>query len=233
MIALVAAAWMAVAPMSDDDVLATVNGAPITRRDLRNALTDRAKQEYGDTMDDLRDVEHSAVRDYVGRQCIDRQAQQQGTSVESIYSRELATDFDRFDPNMRNRIQQQRERIYNAERTTLDELLQKRLIEQAAKAKSMTVEQFNRSLESEVPPVTKGDIDFILAYENSKQKASESARPGAQRLEAAIHAARVEQRREGIIASMRQLATVQIALVPPRVAVSTRNAPVAGSTAGR
>ena len=231
MIALVAAAWMAVTPMSDDEVLATVNGAPITRRDLQNALTDRAKQDYRDAMDELRDVEHSAVRDYAGRQCIEREAQQQRTTAAAIYNRELATDFDRFDPNMRNRIQQQRERIYNAERATLDELVQKRLIEQAAKAKGMTVEQFNRSLESEVAPVTKSDIDFILAYENSKQKASETAPPGGQRLEAAIHAARVEQRREAIIASMRQNAAVQMRLTPPRVEVSTLNAPVAGSPA--
>jgi hypothetical protein len=46
MFALAVSLWMAVAapqPLSDDEVLATVNGTPITRRDLRDALTDRAR----------------------------------------------------------------------------------------------------------------------------------------------------------------------------------------------
>src|SRR5205085_7222866 len=106
--------------------------------------------EYNDALDDLRDLERSAVREYVGRQCIERDAKAQATTPDAIYARELATDFDRLDPNSRNRIEQQRERIYSAERITLDEVIRKRLLEDSARARGMTLEQFNRSLESEV-----------------------------------------------------------------------------------
>ena len=105
MIALIAATLLAVTPMNPDEVLATVNGTQITRRDLETALTGRAQQEYRDAMDDLVDLERSAVRDYVGRQCIATQAQQQKTTPDAIYQHELATDFERLDPNMRNRIE--------------------------------------------------------------------------------------------------------------------------------
>ena len=229
MLAVLFAVSMAVTPLNSNEVLATVNGVPITRRDLQASLTDTAKKEYDEAVDDLQDVEHSAVRDYVGRQCIATQAQQGKTPTDAIYERELSTDYSHFDANMRNRIESQRERIYTAERATLDELIQKRLLEQAAKAKGMSVEQFNQSLQNDVAPVTKADLDFILAYENSKQKASQEAAPGPQRLEAAIREARLEQKREAAIASMLKSASIQTTLEPPRVDVSAANAPVAGN----
>ena len=228
MLALLAAGWMAIAPMSDDEVLATVNGTPITRRELQNALTDRARQEYRDALEDLGDLERSAVRDYMGRQCVEREAQQEKTTAATIYARELEKDFDRFDPNLRNRVNQQRERIYEAERASLDELIQKRLIEQAARERGVTVEQFNRAIESEVQPVTQSDMDFIVAYENAKQQAAQ-APVGPERLAAAIRAARVEEKKSEIVDAMRRGGAVQSRLAPPRVSLSITDAPVIGS----
>src|ERR1041384_5011630 len=105
------AVWMAITPLNPDEVLATVNGVAITRRDVQAALKADEKRAYDEAMDDLHDVEHSAVRDYVGRQCIASQAKQQNTTTDAIYANELATDYAHFDANMRNRIEQQRERI--------------------------------------------------------------------------------------------------------------------------
>jgi len=216
-------------PPSSDEILATVNGVAIRRGDLVNALDARARQAYADALDDLRDLEHSAVRDYAGRQAIEREARDAHTTADAIYDRILAADYDRFDPNLRNRIAQQRERIFTAERQSLDELIQKRLLEQAARAKGMTLEELNVSLANKVPPVTKADVDFIKAYEASKGRASESAPPGDARLEAAIRAARVEQAREALIAEARAHASVESHLAPPRVMLSTAGAPLAGS----
>jgi protein-disulfide isomerase len=228
MIALAFAAWMAVAPLNPDEVLATVNGVAITRRDLQAALPAKERRVYDDAVSDLRDVQHSAVRDYLGRQAIAAQAKQQNTTPDAIYDRELATDYEKLDANLRNRIEQERERIYNEERAALDDVIQKRALEAAARAKGMTVEQFTQSIESDVAPVTKADIDFIIAYENSKQKAAELP-PGPQRLEAAIRAARVAQKRDAAVAAARSTASVNVNIEPPRVNVSTANAPVAGS----
>lgn len=215
--------------LQPDEVLATVNGVAIHRSDLVNALDERAKQAYADALDDLRDLEHSAVRDFAGRQSIEREAKDAHTTTDAIYERILAADYDRFDANLRNRIAQQRERIFTAERQSLDELIQKRLLEQAARAKGMTLEELNTSLANKVPPVTKADVEFIKAYEASKGRASESAPPGDARLEAAIRAARIEQAREALIADARAHASVESHLAPPRVTLSAAGAPFVGS----
>jgi len=215
--------------LQPDEVLATVNGVAIHRSDLVAALDARAKDAYADAADDLRDLEHAAVRDYAGRQAIEREAKESHITADAIYDRILAADYDRFDPNLRNRIAQQRERIFTAERQSLDELIQKRLLEQAAKAKGMTVEELDRSLANQAPPVTKADVEFIKAYEASKQKASETAPPGEARLEAAVRAARVEQAKDALIAEARAHAKIESHLAPPRVNVSTAGAPLVGS----
>ena len=155
-------------PHSSDEVLATVNGVAIRRGDLVKALDDRARQGYVDAADDLRDLEHSAVRDYFGRQAIEREAKETRTTPDAIYDRILAADYERFDPNLRNRIEQQRERIFTAERQSLDELIRKTLLAQAAKAKGMTVEELDRSLANQAPPVTKADVEFIKAAMKAK-----------------------------------------------------------------
>jgi protein-disulfide isomerase len=229
-LSLVAGMLLAVAPptpLADDEVLATVNGLSITRRDLQGALNERAKQEYLEALDDLRDLERSAVRDAYGRTAIEAEAKAQHTAVDAIYARAMA-DYEHFDANLRNRIEQQRERIFNAERASLDELVQKKLFEQAAKAKGMTAEELNRSLENQVAPVTKADIDFVKAYEYSKQSA-QSLPPGEERLEAAIHAARVEQLRRAAMDSARAQASMELKLSPPRVPLSLDDAPTYGS----
>src|SRR5207245_2342966 len=128
--------------------------------------------------------------------------------ADSIYARVMASDFDRFDPNLRNRIQQQRERVFATERATLDELIQKQLFEVAARAKGMTPEELTRRLATQVAPVTRTDLDFIKAYEGSKQQVSVTIAPGEPRLEAAIRSARVEQLRRSVIDSIRGQANV-------------------------
>jgi len=93
----------------------------------------------------------------------------------------------------------------------------------------MTVEELNVSLANRAPPVTKADLDFIKAYEASKQQESESAPPGDARLEAAVRAARIEQMRDALIAETRARTSVESHLAPPRVALSTEGAPLLGS----
>jgi protein-disulfide isomerase len=193
------------------------------------ALDARARQAYVDAADDLRDLEHSAVRDYVGRQAVEREAKEQHTTADAIYARVVVADFQSFDPNLRNHIEQQRERIYTAERASLEELVERTLLEQAARAKGMTVEELKRSLANQIPPPTKADVEFIKAYENSKQRASESAPPGEGRLEAAIREARLEQATRAIVAETRAHAAIESHLPPPRVALSTAGAPLVGS----
>src|SRR5207237_8680819 len=116
-----------------------------------------------------------------------------------------------------------------AERRSLDDGIRKTLLAQAAKAKGMTVEELERSLANQAPPVTKADVDFIRAYEASKQKASESAAPGEARLEAAIRAARVEQMKEALLAEARAHAAIESHLAPPRGTLSIADAPMAAS----
>src|SRR2546426_4689725 len=221
-------AFVAAAAAVAAEVLAVVNGKPITRGDLEAALKDPARHQYHEAVADLRDVEHAAARDFLGRRAAEREASQQGAPIDSIYARVAATDFDHFDANLRNRIQQQRERVYGAERASLEDLIQQRLFEAAARARGMSADELTRALRSKVAPVTKKDLDFIKAYEGSKQLATATIAPGEQRLEAAITSARIEQLRMAVIDSVRGRAKVESRLAPPRVAVSTANASVVG-----
>jgi len=210
-------------------VLALVNGKPITREDVEAALGEGGRQEYHDSVADLRDYEHASVRDFLGRQALDRMCKEMNLPPDSVYARVLANDFDKFDPNLRNRVQQQRERVYKSEHAALEDLIQQRLFETAAKAKGMTPEQLTRSLGVQAPPVTKSDLDFIKAYESIKLQASATVAPGDGRLEAAIRGARIEQMRQSLIAGVTPIAKPETMLPPPRVAVSTVNASVVGS----
>lgn len=210
------------------EVVAVVNGKPITRADLERALGDAERQAYSDARADLQDAEHSAVRDFLGRQAVEREAQAQHVATDSIYARAMAGNFDRFDPNLRNRIQQQREQVFRAERAALDRLVQQQLFEAAARERGMTPEALTHKLEGRVAPVKKTDLDFIKAYEASKQEVSATVPPGEQRLETAIHNARIEQLRMGVIDSMRSRARIESRLQAPRVVVATAGAPRIG-----
>jgi protein-disulfide isomerase len=93
----------------------------------------------------------------------------------------------------------------------------------------MTPEQLTRALRAKVPPVSKSDIDFLKAYEASKQEATATEPPGEQRLGIAMSSARLEQMRMAVIDSARGRARIELRLDPPRVAVSTAGASVVGS----
>ena len=209
-------------------VVAVVNGKPITRADLDAVLSQGGSREYHDSIADLRDYEHASVRDFLGRQALERMAKEANLSPDSLYARIAASDFEKFDPNLRNRIQQQRERIYKSERAALDDLIQQRLFETAATAKGMTPEQLKRSIDLQAPAVTKSDLDFIKAYESVKLTASATVAPGDGRLEAAIRGARIAQMRQQLIAGVTPIAKPESMLPPPRVAVSTANATLVG-----
>ncbi len=213
------------------EVLAVVHGKPITRADLEAALDDATRQQVQDARADLEDAEHSAARDYLGRIEAERAAKQQAEPADSIYARVVAGHFAELDPNLRNRIQQEREKLYEAEQAALERVVDQRLFEAAARARGQTPDELMHALRRRTPPVTKSDLDFIKAYENSKDQATASAPPGEDRLRAAIETARVEQLRQAVIDSVRRRAPVQTRLAAPRVDVSTANANVVGSPA--
>jgi len=221
-------AVLVAASMLASEVLAVINGHPITRADLKASLTEAVRQSYTDAQADLQDFEHAAVRDYLGRQVVQGKPTERHEPADSIYARVLTGDFDQLDPNLRNRIQQQREIVYNIEKSALDALVDKRLFEAAARSKGMSPEALTTALSRQVAPVTKRDIDFIKAYENSKQEISTTVPPGEARLEAAIRAARVEQIRAALVDSARAHGLVASRLSPPRVVVSTSGASVVG-----
>lgn len=206
------------------EILALLNGKPITRADLESMLNEATRQAYHEAVADLRDDEHAAVRDYLGRQALERAMAEQHVPADSIYARILAGHFNQFDANLRNRVNQGRERIYDLERGALEAVVQKRLLESAAKARGMTPEELERSLERQVGPITPGDIAFIKAYESSKQDASVTVPPGEERLAVAIRDARVERLRSAMIDSLRAKTMMGTRLEPPRIAVSAEGA---------
>lgn len=220
---------VAAAGMLASEVLALVHGRPVTRADLQAALQERDRQEYVDALADLRDFQHAAVRDYLGRQAVKDQAARQSQPEDSIYTRTLAADYAHFDPNLRSRIQRQREKVYSIEKPALDALIEKRLFEEVAQARGMSPEKLTATLSQQVAPVTADDLEFIKAYEESKEEVSATVEPGEPRLEAAIRAARVERLRMAMIDSVRARDVIGAQLPPPRVEVTTTGASVVGT----
>lgn len=220
--------FVAVAAAMAAGVVATINGKPITRADLERALNENQRQAYHDALADLQDAEHAAVRDLLGRKAVEREALAQHVPADSVYARAVAADLDKFDPNLRNRIHQQREQVFEMERAALDGMVENQMFEAAARARGMSPEQLTRALTARTAPVTPHDIEFIKAYEAGKQEATATVPPGEQRIEAAIRSARIAQAREAVIDSVRARAGFQSRLAPPRVVVSTAGAPVVG-----
>ncbi len=210
------------------EILALVNGRPITRADILAAMNNAGRQNYDEALADLVDFEHAGARDYLGRQAALRDAAQQHEPPDSIYARVLRSDYERFDANLRNRIQQQRERVYGIEKAVLDGVVEKRLFEAAARSRGMSGEALTAALAQQTGTVTKADIDFIKAYENSKAEVGATVPPGESRLEAAIRAARVERLRMAVIDSVRSKGLVGTRLSAPRVVVKTAGATLVG-----
>ena len=210
------------------EVLALVNGKPITRTQMESVLTVAERQGYHDAIADLEDNEHAAIRDFLGRQAVEREVAEQHAPKDSIYARTMASHFGDFDANLRNRIQQQRERIYTLERSAIEQLIEQRLFEAAAKARGVSAGELSQTLAGQVAPVTKADLEFIRAYEERKQDVSVTVPPGEARLEAAIREARLRTLRSAMIDSVRRRSQVGSRLEPPRVAVSTAGASIVG-----
>jgi protein-disulfide isomerase len=211
------------------EILAMVNGKPVTRADLEAVLNEATRQSYHDALADLRDDEHAAVRDWLGRESLERSVAEQHVPADSVYARTMAGHFDQLDPNLRHKIQTGRARIYELEHAAIEAVVQQRLFESVARARHMTPEELTHALERSAPPASRQDLAFIRAYEASKEDVSATLPPGEQRLEAAIHAARVQQLRAALVDSARGRSMVGSRLEPPRVAVSTRGASIVGS----
>src|SRR5579872_3113221 len=114
---------------------------------------------------------------------------------------------------------------YQAETRALNELIDKKLIEQEAKKENITVEQLlDREVNSKIKDATEDQMKVY--YEGLEVEQPYEAVRG--KIVEKIHQLRADKLRNAYVATLRAKTTVYVALAPPKVNVDTQNGPTVG-----
>jgi protein-disulfide isomerase len=207
-------------------VLATIDGAPITRADLVASLPNDVRREYESKFQQLADSRARAVRDVLGHRTIIREAAERHMSEADIIAAEYPTISAEIDPTLRNEITTSEEEIYNAEKVFVQRLADERKLARVAAAKHLTPEELTREIESSIGTVTPDDVQFQINYEMNRRRAS--ADTPEKQVERAIRNTRIDRRKRELIDALPQQPKVAYLLQPPRIQVSVDDDPARG-----
>jgi protein-disulfide isomerase len=202
--------WLSVPAIAQsDDVVARVGDAVIRRADLAAEIPDEYKQQYVRVTGELRDTQRQAVRELLGTRGIEALARQRRVDPEQIYRETLERDVESFSTAAQAKIHQIEASVYEADRLTLEEIIDRRLYDEGTR----------RGLHAD-PNIAFDDADYLRAYE--------AARRNKQMTEA-IADARAAALRKRMIEAARAGVPVQRFLEPPRVNVAAAAFPRLGS----
>jgi len=113
-----------------------------------------------------------------------------------------------------------RSQEYAHRRAKLDELVNRRLIEQAAKAKGMTPEEFRR-VSIDAAALSVSDDEARAVYDSAKEQFPNTPSSEAiEMLRKRMQRQRVSQKESEVLSRLRAAAGVRILLAPPRVSIA-------------
>jgi protein-disulfide isomerase len=208
-------------------VLATIDGAPVTRAELVASLPPDVRREYESKFQQLAESRARAVRDVIGHRTIVRAAAERHVTEADVIVAEYPSVASELDPLLRNEIATAEEDIYNAEKVFVQRLVDERKLARVAEAKHITLEELTRQIESSAGTVTPADVQFQINYEMNRRRAAASESPEKQ-VEHAIRNTRIDRRKRELIDSLPQQPNVAYLLEPPRMAVSADDDPTRG-----
>jgi protein-disulfide isomerase len=121
-----------------------------------------------------------------------------------------------------------RQQEYQIRKQVLEEAISKRLLEQEAAARKISVQELTRvEVEGKATPVTEEEKKEF--YDKNKARFGQKAEQEAlQQIEAALRQQKQQERRAAFMKELRDKAGVKVMLEPPRVAVTAGDNPAKG-----
>lgn len=144
----------------------------------------------------------------------------------AVVGGEVITMAD-LDEAAKSQLQKVATQVYQIKRRILDDMVEEKLIAQAAKAKGMKVEDFLASeIEAKLTPPTEAEMKAL--YEARKDDGKQSFEEVKDRIRAYLEQNRRSVARRDLISRLRQASEVKISLSPPRMNIDTADLPVFG-----
>ncbi len=137
----------------------------------------------------------------------------------AVVGGEVITMAD-LDEAAKSQLQKVETQVYQIKRRILDDMVEEKLIAQAAKAKGMKVEDFLASeIEAKLTPPTEAEMKAL--YEARKDDGKQSFEEVKDRIRAYLEQNRRSVARRDLISRLRQASEVKISLSPPRMNIDT------------
>jgi 2-hydroxychromene-2-carboxylate isomerase len=217
------------AASAEPGVIAVVGDVKITEQDLKNSLPPANQKAFEGAVQRISDMEKQAMQVVFA----DRYAQEQATSkkmsVDDYYKAEIETNRDGFPDEFKSQIAQAKGQLYEGKRSILDDLVGKKLEENAAKAKGVTLDAYIREeVTDKIEPVTQAEIDQYYTA-NQRQFGQQTKDAVTPQITDMIKRGKEAQKRNELRASLRTGTTVRTFLEVPRIPVTSDDDPVRGS----
>ena len=208
------------AAVAEPGLVAIVGDMKVTDQDLVSSLPPNSQKGLQAAEQNIKTIERTAMQEQFAKRYIADQAAKTGMSEDDFVAKEIAANRDSFSPEYRAQISQAKQQIYDGKRQALDDLIGKKLEENAAKAKGVSVDAYVKTeVEDKVDPVTPADVDNFYT-QNQRQFGSKSKDEVAPQINDMIKRNRVAQKRNELRASLRAATTVRTLLEVPRMQVS-------------
>ncbi|MFH0799818.1 MAG: thioredoxin domain-containing protein [Pseudomonadota bacterium] len=117
--------------------------------------------------------------------------------------------------------------VYQIKKRVLDDLVEAKLIEEAAKKKGMSADKFLTE-EIDAKVTAPADSDIQAVYDSSKERLGKPLEEVKGQITEYLKQSRKAQARGNLIAELKKVADVKINIEPPRVTIDTKGAPSVG-----
>lgn len=132
-----------------------------------------------------------------------------------------------LDSSAKKQLQRVETEIYQIKKRVLDDLVEQKLIEDAAKKKGLSVEKFiTEEVDEKAAAPTEDEIKAI--YDSSKDKVGKTFDEVKNQIADYLKQNKKSRARAELIAKLKEGADVKVKLEPPRVAVDIKGAPSIG-----
>lgn len=214
---------------AEPGVIAIVGEIKVTEDDLMASLPENNQKALQGASQRVQDIERQAVQAIFAKRYVEEKlASSKGLTEDALYSQEIAANREGFPAEFKVQIAQAKSQLYDGKRAILDDLVSKKLEENAAKAKGMTLDAYIKAeIEDKVDPVTPADVDQYY-NQNQRQFSGQQKDAVAPQIMDMVKRNRIAQKRNDMRTQLRAGTTVRTFLEVPRIPVSVDDDPMRG-----
>jgi hypothetical protein len=214
---------------SEPGVLAVVGSDKITEQDLVSSLPPANQKAFQAAIQRIDDMEKDAMKSIFADRYVQEQVAAKKVSEADFYAEEIAANRENFSDESKSQVAQAKTQLYEGKRSVLDDLVGKKLEENAAKAKGMTLDAYIKAeVTDKLEPVSQAEIDAQYTA-NQRQFGGQTKEAVTPQITDMIKRGKESQKRNELRASLRSGTTVRTYLEVPRVPVTSDDDPVRGS----